>query len=48
MLKSPKELTDREIEVLTLLVEGYSNEDIGTRLSITRTTARTHLSHIYR
>jgi NarL family two-component system response regulator LiaR len=40
------DLTPREIEVLALLVEGLSNPAIAARLSITRSTARAHVSHI--
>jgi DNA-binding CsgD family transcriptional regulator len=39
-------LTDREIEVLTLVSAGFSNRDIGTRLFITDKTASVHVSHI--
>lgn len=40
------DLTPRESEVLALLVEGLSNPEIAARLSITRSTARAHVSHI--
>jgi DNA-binding NarL/FixJ family response regulator/tetratricopeptide (TPR) repeat protein len=39
-------LSDREIEVLTLVAAGFSNQDIGTRLFITDKTASVHVSHI--
>lgn len=42
------QITRRELEVLALLAEGLTNQEIAGRLSITRTTARTHLTHIYR
>ena len=39
-------LSDREIEVLTLVAAGFSNHDIGTRLFISDKTASVHVSHI--
>jgi DNA-binding NarL/FixJ family response regulator len=39
-------LTDREREVLTLVADGASNKAIGTALSISERTARTHVSNI--
>jgi DNA-binding CsgD family transcriptional regulator/tetratricopeptide (TPR) repeat protein len=39
-------LSDREIEVLTLVASGYSNADIAERLFITSKTASVHVSHI--
>jgi DNA-binding NarL/FixJ family response regulator len=38
------QLTDREREVVTLVGAGLSNEDIATRLVISPTTAKTHVS----
>ncbi len=40
------ELTEREIEVLTLLAEGLENNQIAKRLSVADVTVRTHISHI--
>jgi NarL family two-component system response regulator LiaR len=40
------DLTPREREVLALIVEGLSNPDIAKRLSISRSTARAHVSNI--
>jgi NarL family two-component system response regulator LiaR len=40
------DLTPREREVLVLLVEGLSNPDIAERLSVSRSTARAHVSNI--
>jgi len=40
------DLTPREREVLALMVEGLNNPEIGERLSISRSTARAHVSNI--
>ena len=39
-------LSDREIEVLTLVAGGNSNKEIGGRLSITEETVKAHLKRI--
>jgi len=39
----PPALTEREREVLRLLADGLSNEDIGLRLGISPQTVRTHV-----
>ncbi len=39
-------LTEREREVLKLLVEGKSNTKIAEELNISRSTVKTHVSHI--
>jgi len=39
-------LTEREVEVIRLLAQGLSNEEIGERLFIARRTVRTHVSNI--
>jgi DNA-binding CsgD family transcriptional regulator len=41
-------LTQRELEVLRLLVAGRSNQAIAEALFISRDTARTHVSNIFR
>ncbi len=41
-------LSSREREILTLLAEGLPNKLIGVRLSISSSTVRTHLFHIYK
>jgi DNA-binding CsgD family transcriptional regulator/signal transduction histidine kinase len=43
----PPILTPREMEVLQLLAEGFSNKQIATRLTITPRTVNFHLDHIY-
>ena len=40
------ELTKRETEVLELLADGCSNEEIAQRLVISRRTAEHHVAHI--
>ncbi|MGA9350186.1 MAG: response regulator transcription factor [Anaerolineae bacterium] len=40
------DLTTREREVLALLVEGLSNPEIAERLTVSRSTARAHVSNI--
>lgn len=41
------ELTEREIEVLHLLAQGYSNQEIASKLVISQKTVRNHLSNIF-
>jgi NarL family two-component system response regulator LiaR len=43
---SPDPLTDREVEVLRLVAQGLSNQEIANRLSIAEVTVRTHVSNI--
>ena len=40
-------LTAREIEVLTLLAEGFVKKEIADRLQIGISTVVTHVTHIY-
>jgi len=40
-------LTDREMEVLTLVAQGFTNKAIGVQLSISDRTVQGHLAHIF-
>lgn len=42
----PSGLTDREMEVLSLLAEGLSNKDIADRLYISERTVKNHISNV--
>lgn len=41
------QLTTRERDVLALLAQGMSNQDIGTTLGIAEKTVRIHMTHIF-
>ncbi|MES2762555.1 MAG: response regulator transcription factor [Bacteroidota bacterium] len=41
-------LTDREQQVLTLLVEGLEYKEIGSKINISPNTIRNHISNIYK
>jgi NarL family two-component system response regulator LiaR len=41
------DLTDREIDILELIVRGLSNSEIGDQLFISRSTVKNHLSSIF-
>jgi LuxR family maltose regulon positive regulatory protein len=40
-------LRDREVEVLCLITEGYSNREIAARLVIGVSTVKTHINHLF-
>lgn len=40
-------LSDRELEVLQLLAEGHSNQEIADRLFISLNTVKTHTTNLY-
>jgi len=42
-----RELTARELEILELMVEGLTNEEISKKLFIAASTARSHKIKIY-
>ncbi len=42
----PAPLTEREREVILLIADGRTNQQIATRLGVTERTARTHVSNI--
>ena len=41
-----EELTARELDVLRLIAQGLSNEEIGKQLFIGETTVKTHVTHV--
>ncbi|MGD2177681.1 MAG: response regulator transcription factor [Anaerolineae bacterium] len=45
--KASAVLTERECEVLALVVEGFTNRQIGDELGIARNTVKNHLRSIY-
>jgi len=45
---APAALSDRELEVLQLVADGRTNEEIGAVLGISRKTAQHHIAHAYR
>jgi NarL family two-component system response regulator LiaR len=40
------DLTPRELEVLALMIEGLTNPEIAARLTVSRSTAKAHVSNI--
>lgn len=43
-----EELSEREMEILKLAAKGMSNQDIGTKLYLSRRTIQAHLANIFR
>lgn len=41
-------LTEREFDILYLITNGYSNQEIGTELEISKHTVKAHVESIYR
>lgn len=48
-MRAPAEeqLSERELEVLALVAQGHSNQEIARQLHISTATVKTHLIHIY-
>ncbi len=46
-LKKDLELSDRELEVSSLLIEGYNNKQISSKLFISEGTVKNYISNIY-
>ena len=42
------DLTPRELEILKLVLAGYTNKAIGAEIFISKKTVEFHLDHIYR
>ena len=40
------EITDREMDVLRLMTEGFSDQEIADELKISKATVRTHIKHM--
>lgn len=46
-ITSIEELTDRELEVLSLVAQGYTNKAIGVQLGISDRTVQGHLAKVF-
>jgi len=44
---SAKELTNREAEIMNLLIDGLADKEIASKLGISLQTVKSHLKHIY-
>jgi two-component system, NarL family, response regulator LiaR len=44
--RSPEDLSEREVEVLCLLTQGKTDQEIARQLVLTDVTIRTHISRI--
>jgi DNA-binding NarL/FixJ family response regulator len=40
-------LTERELDVLRLMVRGHTNSEIASELSVAEVTVKTHINHIF-
>ncbi|MCB0033061.1 MAG: response regulator transcription factor [Anaerolineales bacterium] len=47
MVEDNSQLTERELEVLTLVADGLTNKEIGVHLDISSRTVQTHLANVY-
>lgn len=43
-----KSNSEREMQILPLIAEGLSNDEIGAKLHITEDTVKTHLRHLFK
>ena len=41
-------MTERELEILTLIADGLSNAELAERLFLSETTVKTHVSSVLR
>ncbi|MBC7948939.1 MAG: winged helix-turn-helix transcriptional regulator [Chitinophagaceae bacterium] len=46
-LVSRLELSKRELEILSLLAQGHSNQEIATKLFVSLSTVKTHLQNLF-
>ena len=46
--RSPRQLSDREVQVLTAMCEGKHNAEIGRELFVAEDTVKTHAKRLYR
>ena len=44
----PRDLSEREMEILSLAAKGMNNQDIASRLFVSRRTVQAHLASIFR
>ena len=47
MSRGAPSLTDRELQVLALLISGKKNREIGEELHITESTVKSHMGFIF-
>ena len=46
-LVSQLELSKRELEILSLLAQGYSNQEIAAKLFVSLSTVKTHIQNLF-